>query len=166
MKTKIFNVISKLNRTILVGRTVVKNNRSSGERIINAAALQDHLVRNLNLSLAPPKRRARKQNPSQVRIFEQGEKATLIGIILPQRSSGTAQGYRKVWICESCTLENDDLKLRCTVCHTRKHRSSKAKLSLAQTRGLVSVYFYCIVVLIHSGTQTSTKIERHRMAIL
>ena len=48
--------------------------------------------------------------------------------------------YRRVWICERCTFENEDTTedARCDACGSRKPRhSQRTRLTLAQQLGLV-----------------------------
>lgn len=56
-----------------------------------------------------------------------------------------ATEYRKVWVCETCTFENDELQLqphdreRCSACGTfRAKVDVRTSLTLAQKRGLVA----------------------------
>lgn len=89
---------------------------------INAAAFQQHLTRNLNLSLVQPKfNRNKKQQKPNVK-------------------NQPTHAYRNIWVCEICTLENDASLSACGVCNTlrpeqRLRRQSMP--SLAEARGLV-----------------------------
>lgn len=88
-----------------------------GSTIINAAAFQDHLVRNLNLSLSNPRVRSRKPTSPAVAISH--------------------EDYRRVWVCETCTFENEQGNKRCNACHCLRQTATTGRLTLAQTRGLV-----------------------------
>ncbi|RHY64392.1 hypothetical protein DYB26_004259 [Aphanomyces astaci] len=47
-------------------------------------------------------------------------------------------GYRNVWVCDSCTLENaEESGSRCSACGSFKPNNRRSKLSLAQKKGLV-----------------------------
>ncbi|KAH9104630.1 hypothetical protein LEN26_014995 [Aphanomyces euteiches] len=80
----------------------------------------DHLVRSLNLSIP-----VRKKNPVKTQARTAQERL----------HSGTE--YRKVWVCDSCTLENEDESARCSACGSFKPNNRRIKLTLAQKKGLV-----------------------------
>ncbi|CAK4722848.1 unnamed protein product [Aphanomyces euteiches] len=77
--------------------------------IVNAAALQA----------------LRKKNPVKTQARTAQERL----------HSGTE--YRKVWVCDSCTLENEDESARCSACGSFKPNNRRIKLTLAQKKGLV-----------------------------
>ncbi|DBA04209.1 TPA: hypothetical protein N0F65_004317 [Lagenidium giganteum] len=122
--------------------------------IINAAALQDHLMRSMTLNLALPRVRPRvttttssattKTTNSEARA--RSSRGSAVGALGDQDPEHRAthpadnQTYRRVWVCETCTFENDEAlgSARCAACGTPHSRTTKStKLTLAQTRGLV-----------------------------
>ncbi|KAG6598174.1 RING finger protein 32-like [Phytophthora cinnamomi] len=101
--------------------------------IINAAALQDHLARSITLDLHLPPRQPRKP------VVDTREKLTT-------RSASNSE-YRCVWVCDSCTFENDERPHsstcgrdsdRCSACGTQRSQQLRPRLTLAQKRGLVT----------------------------
>ncbi|KAF0682544.1 Aste57867_25342 [Aphanomyces stellatus] len=113
--------------------------------LVNAAALQDHLVRSLNLNMPAPLRVKKKPSMGKTNVGGGGrgaqkgataaiEKATMPS---PPPNNVSTDEYRKVWVCDSCTLENDDRDDRCLVCDAFKPNNRRVKLTLAQKKGLV-----------------------------
>ncbi|KAG6976503.1 hypothetical protein JG688_00001305 [Phytophthora aleatoria] len=102
--------------------------------IINAAALQDHLARSITLDLHLHPRRPQKSTQAE----NNGN--------LTARSVSNS-GYRCVWVCETCTFENDKRPRssssgresdRCSACGMQRSQQLGPRLTLAQKRGLVS----------------------------
>ncbi|EQC42470.1 hypothetical protein, variant [Saprolegnia diclina VS20] len=99
--------------------------------LTNAAALQDHLMRSLDLRLPP--RRLRQPKPSSAT-------ATAASSVVKDISSSVCDPmseYRRVWVCDECTLENHDDVARCTACRAFKPVARRPRLTLAQKKGLV-----------------------------
>ncbi|KAE9349883.1 hypothetical protein PF008_g6707 [Phytophthora fragariae] len=97
--------------------------------IINAAALQDHLARSLTLDL-----RLRPRRPRKATIQSR------------ENMSASNSEYRCVWVCETCTFENNERPRsstcgrdsdRCSACGTQRNEQLQHRLTLAQKRGLV-----------------------------
>ncbi|OQR93571.1 hypothetical protein ACHHYP_20098 [Achlya hypogyna] len=94
---------------------------ATGTTLTNAAALQDHRMRSLDLRMPPPRHRV---------AVVSGKK-----VAPPQQARGE---YRQLWVCDSCTLENDDDAGRCSACGSFKpNNARRARPTLAQKIGLV-----------------------------
>lgn len=150
----IINAAALQVQTIIITDSVSTN---TDMRLILFAVLQDHLARSITLNLFPKKLpvRSNNQNSAAVRAksqFHASGKQQLIG---KQREAPeinksplyAATEYRKVWVCEACTFENEELqphqqqhdRERCSACDTfRVKLDARASLTLAQKRGLVA----------------------------
>ncbi|ETW00692.1 hypothetical protein H310_07251 [Aphanomyces invadans] len=105
--------------------------------LVNAAALQDHLVRSLNIAMPPRVKLGKpKAPPHQATPILSATKASPLPQHMPLPAAGT--GYRNVWVCESCTFENsEEMDARCSACGSFKPNNRRHKLTLAQKKGLV-----------------------------
>ncbi|ETV84570.1 hypothetical protein, variant [Aphanomyces astaci] len=100
--------------------------------LVNAAALQDHLVRSLNLSM--PARVKLGKTKAALPPSQPSSRSTPPQVQTPDLTTG----YRNVWVCDSCTLENaEESGSRCSACGSFKPNNRRSKLSLAQKKGLV-----------------------------
>jgi hypothetical protein len=105
---------------------------------------KDHLARSITLDIR-----------AQLRIVRPRTKLPVVGRNTVQPAKKTrlrddrdvGGGYRKVWVCESCTFENDEAprssqsswdREACAMCGSaRVDKQERAPITLAQKLGLV-----------------------------
>lgn len=100
----------------------------------------------MTLSMAPLRFRKPSVLPFTVRqtldlCLSSGSYSFVYVMVEKPKSTVTVSGYRQVWVCETCTLENDDQLQRCSACASVRSRygQSSTRPTLAQKRGLVGL---------------------------